>query len=158
MAAAFAWAAKLPMYVFHSEAGVFGRTRFEDTPAVTVFRHLPELLPGDLASWERSDGKGEAAVFTTLSGGQTDGNLGTAAVAPDSCVRMAQSRKGLDFVCVPIGIRPRGLELKARTGVHFRLYHPLTGKSAGEWSLGEGERCRLPAGTGGWLLVGRVRG
>src|SRR5690606_4529802 len=33
-AAAFAYTAKLPAYVFHSEAGVFGKTRFEDMAAI----------------------------------------------------------------------------------------------------------------------------
>jgi hypothetical protein len=34
MAAAFAYVAKLPMYVYHSDAGVFGKTRFENIPGI----------------------------------------------------------------------------------------------------------------------------
>lgn len=45
MAAAFAYAAKLPMYVFHCEAGVFGKARFQDTPAIDRFSHILRLLP-----------------------------------------------------------------------------------------------------------------
>jgi hypothetical protein len=157
MAAAFAYAAKLPMYVFHSEAGVFGRTRFEDTPAIADFRHLRTILPGDLANWQRNDGDGEGAALTTFAGGQADRTWDAVPHATDGCVRMAQSRKGERFVCVPTGIRPGGLELEARTALGFRVYDPLTGKGAGAWVLRQGERCRLPAGAGGWLLVGRVR-
>lgn len=57
MAAAFAYTAKLPMYVFHSRAGVLGKTRFEDTPAITDFLHLKQLLPDDLPNWQRNDGR-----------------------------------------------------------------------------------------------------
>ena len=72
MAAAFAYAAKLPMYVFHSEAGVHGKTRFEDTPAIDRFGHVLRLLPGDLSDWRRNDGKGEDAPFTAFAEGQPD--------------------------------------------------------------------------------------
>ena len=51
------------MYVFHSEAGVFGKGRFEDMPGVDQYRHVLRLLPPDLPNWERNDGKGERAVF-----------------------------------------------------------------------------------------------
>ncbi|HEU4751680.1 MAG TPA: hypothetical protein VFU47_01150, partial [Armatimonadota bacterium] len=57
MAAAFAYAAKLPAYIFHSSAGVSGASRFEEMPGVSSFRHLPELLPADLPNWQRNDGK-----------------------------------------------------------------------------------------------------
>ncbi len=57
MAAAFAYAAKLPMYVFHSEAGVFGKSRFEEMPGIDRFRHVLRLLPPDLPNWERNDGQ-----------------------------------------------------------------------------------------------------
>ena len=63
MAAAFAYAAKLPMYVFHCEAGVFGKTRFEETPAIDCFGN-PAAAPGDLPNWQRNDGKEANAPFT----------------------------------------------------------------------------------------------
>jgi hypothetical protein len=148
LAAAFAYAAKLPMYVFHCEAGVHGRSRFEETPAATAFGHLRGILPGDLANWQRSDGQGEGAVFAVRGGGPE---------APDGCVRMAQSRKRDRFVCVPIGIRPGGLEVEAKAALQFNAYDPLTGQMAGAWTLRARQHCRLPAGQGGWILVGRVR-
>ena len=103
------------------------------------------------------DGEGEAAVFTTFVGGQANRTWDAVPGATDGCVRMAQSRKRERFVCVPIGIRPGGLELEARRALQFRAYDPLTGKGAGVWTLRAGKRCRLPAGAGGWLLVGRLR-
>jgi len=157
IAAAFAYAAKLPMYVFHCGAGVLGQARFEDTPAITNFGHLRAILPGDLANWQRSDGEEPGAVFTTFAGGRSHRTWPDDPDAPDGCVRMAQSRKRERFVCVPIGIRPGGLELEAQVPLEFRAHDALTGKVMGTWALRAGEHCRLPAGPGGWILVGRVR-
>ena len=157
LAAAFAFAAKLPMYVFHSEAGVFGRTRFEDTPGITDFRRLRSLLPPDLPSWRRSAGDDDIAVFTIFAGGQANRTWPAVPESPDGCVRMAQSRRGARFVCVPIGIRPGGLQLAARHPLRFRVHDPLTGEVLLSRSLRAGETCRLPPGRGGWLLLGRLR-
>ncbi|RPJ24399.1 MAG: hypothetical protein EHM35_16390, partial [Planctomycetaceae bacterium] len=61
MAAAFGYVAKLPAYVFHCEAGVFGKTLFEDTIGIGQYRPLLQLLPPDLPNWQRNDGKGTEA-------------------------------------------------------------------------------------------------
>jgi hypothetical protein len=156
MAAAFAYTAKLPMYVFHSEAGVFGETRFQDTPAIDRFGHVLRLLPPDLPNWERNDGKGESAPFTTFAGGQPDKYWPQVKDARDGCVRNTGSRNGDRFVCVPIGIRPGGLPLEARHALKFTAHDPLTGEALKTATMRPGERVTLPAGPGGLLILGRT--
>jgi hypothetical protein len=156
MAAAFAYVAKLPSYVFHCEAGVFGKTRFEDTPGIDRFRALKRLLPGDLASWQRNDGKEASAPFTAYATGQPNRYWPEVEASTDGCLRNAGSRKGDRFVCAPIGIRPKGLMLQARERTHFRVYDPITGKVIRSESVEAGQKLRLPPGPGALLIVGRV--
>jgi len=141
MAAAFAYAAKLPMYVFHSDAGVLGRTRFEDTPAIDQFTHILRLLPPDLPNWQRSDGREDGAPFVTM----------------DGCVRNTGARNADRFVCVPIGVRPPGLTLQARHALEFTAFNPLTGDTVKSATLRKGERLTVPQGPGALILIGRNR-
>jgi hypothetical protein len=155
MAAAFAYTAKLPMYVFHSQAGVFGKTRFEETPAITEFRHLQNILPSDLSGWRRNDGKEKDAPFTVFAGGKPNRYAPEVPGSPDGCVRNIGSRKDARFVCVPIGIRAGGLQLEAREELEFDSFDPLTGKKLGTARMKAGEQFVLPRGDGGLILVGR---
>ena len=156
MAAAFAYAARLPMYVFHSKAGVFGKTRFEDTPAIREFRHLEKMLPGDLPNWRRNDGKQKEAPFTVFAGSQPNRYAPEVPASSDGCVRNTGSRKDDRFVYVPIGIRAGGLPIEAREDLEFEAIDPLTGKSLRSARLKSGERLVLPAGPGGLIVTGRV--
>jgi hypothetical protein len=156
MAAAFAYVAKLPAYVFHSEAGVFGKTPFEDTPGIDRFRPLMRLLPGDLASWRRNDGKEASAPFTVFAAGQPNRYWSELDDSPDGCLRNTGSRKGDRFICVPIGIRPEGLMLQARKRARFRVHDPLTGAVIRSETAQPGKKLRLPPGPGALLIVGRV--
>lgn len=157
MAAAFAFGAKLPMYVFHSQAGVFGRTRFEEAPGIDRYQALLRLLPPDLPNWQRNDGKGQSAPFTAFAGGQPNCYWPEVTAAPDGCVRNTGSRKGRRFVCLPIGIRSGGLQLEARENVRFQVYHPLTGERLLSATKLAGERLTLPQGPGALLVLGEVR-
>lgn len=125
-AAAYAFASRLPMYVFHSEAGVFGRTRFEETPAIGDFRHLASLLPGDLANWSHIEAR-EAGSLLSVEG----------------CVSMVCSRSGERILCVAVGIRPEGLTLEARSPVRLRAFDPLTGRELGILDLKSGQHAKL---------------
>jgi hypothetical protein len=138
MAAAFAYAAKLPAYVFHSEAGVFGRTRFEDAPAIDKFKHVLRLLPPDLPNWDRNDGKEKEARFTA-----------------DGCVRNTGGRKGDRFVCVPIGIGKEGLTVEAREALQFTAHDPLTGEELKSATMRRGDRLTLTRGPGALVILGR---
>lgn len=154
MAAVFAYVAKLPAYVFHCEAGVFGKTSFEQTPGIRGFGRFREWLPGDLANWERNDGKEPGAPFTVFAGGLPNRYWPEAVSAADGCLRNAGSRRGKEFVCVPIGIRPGGLEVEARRDLRFTARDPVTGVVVTEGTLQRGERQRLPGGTEALLIRG----
>jgi hypothetical protein len=156
MAAAFAYTARLPMYVFHSQAGVFGKTRFEDTPAIREFRCLDDVLPADLPNWRRNDGKQKEAPFTVFADGRPDRYAPEISSSRDGCVRNIGSRKDDRFVCVPIGIRAGGLPIKAREDLEFEAIDPLTGKSIRSAKLKSGESLVLPVGPGGLIVTGCV--
>jgi hypothetical protein len=157
MAAAFAYAAKLPMYVFHSEAGVFGKSRFEDMPGIDRFKHMLRLLPRDLPNWQRNDGKEPSAPFTVFAGGMPNQYWPEVEAAQDGCVRNTGSRKDNQFICVPIGIRSGGLPIQARRRLEFTAYDPLTGAAVHTAKLQSGERLTLPAGPGALLVMGRIQ-
>jgi hypothetical protein len=156
MAAAFAYSAKLPMYVFHSGAGVFGKSRFEEMPGIDRFRHILSLLPPDLPKWERNDGKEPRAPFTVFAGGMPDRYWPEVDAARDGCVRNIGSRKDDRFVCLPIGILPDGLNVAARERLSFTAYDPLTGEALESATLQPGEQKRLEAGPGALLILGRM--
>ena len=156
MAAAFAYSAKLPMYVFHSEAGVFGKSRFEEMPGIDSFKHVLRLLPSDLPSWERNDGKEARAPLTVFAGGEPNRYWPEVKSTRDGCVRNTGSRKDDRFVCVPIGIRPDGLQIEARQSLELTAYDPLSGEPLKSAKLRQGDRLTLPRGPGALLIVGRL--
>lgn len=157
MAAAFAYAASAPVYVFHSEAGVRGQTRFEETPGADRFRVLMRLLPGDLPGWRRGDGRARDDAFRVFAGGMPDRTAPEIPSATDGCVRLALSTKGDRFVALPVGIRPGGLEIEARRPIEWTAHDPLTGAVVASAHTGEGQRARIPAGPGALVILGRVR-
>jgi len=136
MAAAFAYTAKLPMYVFHSAAGVMGKTRFEDTSGIDCFGPALRLLPADLPNWERNDGQEARAPLTVFAGGKTNRYWSEVESARDGCLRNIGSRQGDRFVCVPIGIRGDGLQVEARQNVTFAAYHRSPAKRSSQRRCG----------------------
>ena len=154
-AAAFAYIAKLPAYVFHSSAGVFGRARFDETPGIDRFPPLLKLLPADLPNWRRNDGREPASVFTVYSRGEPN-RFWPETGSRNGCVRMPGARKGERFVCLPIGIRPQGVELQARRDLECEVYDPLTGIKLSSARLKQGEKLKLPPERGALLLMGRI--
>jgi hypothetical protein len=157
MAAAFAYTAKAPMYVFHSAAGVNGKERFEDMPGIDRYQPVLRLLPPDLPNWKRYTAEEATAPFTTFAGGKPDRLWQEAEPTPDGCVRHCGSRQGNRFVSVPIGIQAGGLKLAARRAVEFTAYDPLTGAVLLRKSLRKGEESTLEEGPGALLLIGTVR-
>jgi hypothetical protein len=145
------------MYVFHCEAGTFGRARFEETPAIRGFRRLFAILPPDLANWERNAAADPGSPFIVFAGGRPNRTWPEAPESSDGCVRMAVSRRRARFVGVPIGVRPGGLTVEARVPMSFRAYDPLTGATLATATLRAGQRRTLPAGPGGLIVVGSVR-
>jgi hypothetical protein len=154
MAAAFAYTAKLPGYVFHSEAGVFGNTLFAETPGVRSYHKLIPLLPADLASWTRNDGIEPEAPFTLFANDQRDTYLDHLPPGATGCIRSIGARKESRFVALPIGIAEQGLRLEARHDMAFRVHHPVTGELLSEYRLAKGEQLSLPRGAGAVVILG----
>jgi hypothetical protein len=71
-------------------------------------------------------------------------------------VRNTGSRKGDEFICVPIGIRDDGLEVEARQALEFTAYDPLTGKALKSATMQPEESLTLPRGPGALIIVGRT--
>ena len=155
MAAAFAWAANLPMYVFHSNAGVFGATAFQNMPGIGDYTHLREILPPDLASWVRNDGRESSAPFTAFANAQADAWWPEVAGATTGVVRNTGATKAGEFVALPIGILNGGVTLQARRPMKFRVYHPITGAVVSNPTLNAGAQITLPRGPGAYIIRGR---
>jgi hypothetical protein len=155
-AAAFAWIANLPAYVFHSSAGVYARDRFQDTPGMDAFRHLRDLLPADLAKWERHDGVGAEAPLTVFCNGQPDRYWPEVPGATDGCHRNIGAIQGRAFVCLPMGILDGGLTLEARRPLRFEVFNPLTGLAVTNAVLVAGERWVLSQGPRAYILKGML--
>jgi hypothetical protein len=154
MAAVFAWGANLPMYVYHTRAGVRGDRRFEDMAGVNDFVHLDEILPGDFASWVRDDGKEPSAPFTTFADGQASKWWTEVPGATSGVVRHTGKRKSNEFITLPIGILDGGVELEARRPMTFKVYNPLTGQVAYSLAKKAGERFILQQGPKAYIIRG----
>jgi hypothetical protein len=164
-AAAFAWLANLPGYVFHCRAGITGydeccppaskRLRFEDAAGIDAFRHLRQLLPGDLASWVRNDGLQPTAPFTVLCQAKPNRYWPEVSNPTNGCVRNIGSTKAGEFVCLPMGILAGGVTLEARRDVRLEVYNPLTGTVVSNLTLSAGTALMLPQGPGAYIIKGK---
>lgn len=157
-AAACAWMSGLPMYVFHSAAGVRGDQPFEEMPGIGGFRHLVDLLPGDIANWPNTDGKGPEAPFISFAGGRPDmwwTDLDNAGNTSDGAIRHFAASKDGRFYTLAIGIRPDGVTLEARHAMTIDVIDLLTGQTIRHTKLDAGRRFTLDAGPGARLIRGR---
>lgn len=164
-AAAFAYLANLPAYVYHSRAGVYGyvrccppaggEERFETSAGINAYRFIRQILPPDLASWRRNDGLQAGAPLTVYCDRQPDRYWPEVSRSTDGCVRNIGSVKGAEFVCLPMGILGGGLTLQARRPVQFQVINPLTGAPVSSQTLVAGGRCTIPQGPGAYVVRGR---
>jgi hypothetical protein len=139
MAPAFAFAARLPMYVYHSEAGVVGRSRFEDSPGLAGLAGILRLLPGDLPNWQRFDSHDAGSPLTAVG-----------------CVRLVWSIKGRRIVGVAVGVNSPAFRLEARETAGIRIVHPGTGRTLGAARLRPGEAVTLPGAPSGVIILGEL--
>lgn len=163
-AAAFAYLANLPAYVYHSRAGVYGyvnarprpgeEVRFDDTAGINAYRFLRQILPPDLASWVRNDGLEPGAPFTVFCNDQPDRYWPDVDRPTDGCDRNIGGTQGGEFVCLPMGILGGGVTLQARRPVRFQVLNPLTGEVVSDLTLKAGDRFGLPQGPGAYILKG----
>ncbi|MEX2170092.1 MAG: hypothetical protein WD851_12345 [Pirellulales bacterium] len=158
-AAAYAWMSGLPMYVYHTSAGVFGNTRFQDMAGVSNFQHLDDILPGDIANWpQRTEGKDGFAPFVTYANDQAN-TFWTEVASPTSgVVRHLSNVKGDKFYTLPISILAGGVQLQARQNMTLQAFNPLTGEVAYEMTPSAGQTFTLAQGPQAYIIKGRYAG
>jgi hypothetical protein len=131
------------LYVFHTDAGVWGRTAISDMPnAGTIldgFAAMKGYLPSDIANWRRHRHDSKESPFIPYAG------KARGAIWPDGhddgAAEVLGSDKGDRFFVVPVGV-VNGLTLEARRDMEFDVLHPLTGEQLEHHSLKAGETVR----------------
>ncbi|MDO8588626.1 MAG: carbohydrate-binding protein [Armatimonadota bacterium] len=160
-AGVFAWIANLPMYVYHSRAGTSAidaggnPVAFEQTAGFSAYQYLRDIVPPDVASWIRNDGKESAAPFTAYSMGQANKYWTDVGGATNGCHRNIGGRKGIEFICFTQGVLGGGVTLEARQQLTFRVYDPLTGAVVMDTTTkNTGEQINLAMGNEIYIIKG----
>ncbi len=143
-AAAFAFLSGLPMYVFHSAAGVKAEESFEDMPWLRQFGALTRLLPRDLPNWQPFD-----------SG--SDGNPLTATAPDVPPLYQCGARKGRDFVCLLLALPDAGREFKTDKALSFSTHTLPSGERIGRTSVKKGEVFTITAPSTACILKGVLK-
>ncbi len=148
VAAAIAtYVSNLPFYVYHTSAGVRGDAEIYEMAGFDAFRHLHELVPGDLASWTRKNAHWADAPFVVFAG-DAGGTLHADTMWPDlpdptsGCVRAYADVNGDEFFVHPIGILG-SVTLEPRRAMRFEVFEPLGGTRLSEQTRAAGERFEL---------------
>ncbi len=155
-AAAFAFVAGLPMYVYHTSAGVHGKAAFEEMAGAGAFARLRSILPPDLPAWVRNDGLEPSAPLTAYCQGRANAYWTETPGATSGCHRDCGATKGMEFISFPMGILPGGVELEARRPMTFEAIDPIDGTAAFRLIRGAGERFVLPPGRGAYIIKGTM--
>jgi hypothetical protein len=156
-AALVTYVSGLPMYVFHSKAGIRGHEEMADMPGVGSFVHLKKLVPPDLASWTPKNAHWPDSPFRVYAR-DAAGTLVPDARWPDQkggsgAVRVYAAVKGGAFFVIPIGVR-KGVVMESRRACEFEVIDPMTGGVLDRKKLAAGQRFEL---TGREVLVLRGR-
>ena len=149
-AAIVTYTSNIPMYVFHSSAGVRGDEELYDMAGVGAFVHLEAFVPGDLASWTRKNAHWGTSPFCVFAE-DSDGHFHPDLMWVDlhdpvsGAVRAYGDVKGNEFFVIPFGILNR-VVMEPRDDMDFDVIDPMTGGIVSSWSLNEGERFELSGG------------
>jgi hypothetical protein len=162
VAAALAtYVSNIPLYVFHTKAGVRGDTDLWDMPGATAFLPMKQkqIVPGGLASWSRKNAHWGDSPFKAYAGDA--GGLYPNTMWPDlteptsGAVRAYGGVDQNDFFVVPFGILG-SLVLEPRKDVAFDVIDPMTGNVVSQHALGAGESLTL-SGAEVFVLRGKYQ-
>ena len=143
-AAVSAYLAGVGLYVFHTDAGVWGRKGLLEMPdakqTLAAFAAMKRYLPADIVNWQRHRHDSPELPFIPHAGGAkgaiwTDGHN-------DGAAEVLGAIKGDHFVVVPVGV-VNSLKLEARRAMTFQVLHPLTGAEIETHSLQTGATVNL---------------
>ncbi len=152
------YVSNLPLYVFHSTAGVRGDTELYDMSGVDAFARMAEFVPGDLASWDRRNAYWSDSPFVVYardaSGRQHADTMWVDLDDPvGGVVRAYAGVSGDRFFVHPIGIMGEVL-IEARRAMSFEVIEPLSAAVLDTVTLAEGEQYTL-SGAEALVLTGR---
>lgn len=158
-AAITTYIAGLPIYVFHSHAGVRGDDDLWNMAGADKFVHLRGLLPPDLADWDAKNAHWADAPFTVFAGegGQlVPDTMWVDLNAPESgVVRAYGAVRDPEFVVLPIGILG-SVTVAPRRAMTFDVIDPMTGLVLASHDLAAGQQVEL-AGADALLLRGSYK-
>ena len=156
-AAITTYVAGLPLYVYHTKAGVRGDLNLWDMPEVNGFALLDALVPPDLSSWSQKNAHWADSPFKVYAG-DADGALVPDSMWPDlpsptsGAVRAYGAVKGKDFFVFPIGILGK-VVVEPRQGMTFDVIAPMTGEVLSHHEAAAGEQITVK-GAGALILRG----
>ena len=159
-AALVAYVSGLPMYVYHSKAGIRGHeelAELADMPGVGSFVHLKKVVPPDLASWTPKNAHWPDSPFRVFARDEA-GKLVPDRMWPDlkggtGAVRVYGAVQGSAFFVVPFGVK-RGVVMEPRRACAFEVIDPMTGAVLALKKLAAGQRFEL-TGREIFVLHGR---
>jgi hypothetical protein len=156
-AAIVTYVSGLPMYVFHSKAGIRGHEEMADMPGVASFVHLKKVVPADLASWSPKNAHWPDSPFRVYAHDGA-GKLVADTMWPDhpggtGAVRVYGAVRGEEFFVVAIGVKA-GVVMEPRRNAEFQVIDPMTGGVLERKRQEIGQRFEL---TGRQLFVLRGR-
>ncbi|MBI4617356.1 MAG: hypothetical protein HY720_27345, partial [Planctomycetes bacterium] len=151
----------IPMYVFHSRAGVRGDLDIANMPGVGAFAVPKGLVPGDLASWTRKNAHWADSPFRCYAI-DAGGNLVPDSMWPDhgsgaqgGAVRAYGDVNGNEFFVFPLGVRNK-IVMEPRRNADFDVYEPMSGNKVASYSLSAGQRFEL-SGAEAFVIKGQYR-
>jgi hypothetical protein len=156
-AAITTYVSNLPMYVFHSDAGVRGLEDFWTVPGIDAFGRLATVVPPDLPAWTRKNAHWADAPFQVFAG--EAGTLHPDTMWPDlgapesGAVRAYGATQGDAFFVFPIGILDH-VTMAARRDMELDVIDPMNGEIRAHHVLAAGERFDL-AGAEALIVRGR---
>lgn len=149
----------LPMYVFHSKAGIRGYEELADMPGVDRFVALKRVAPNDVASWTPKNAHWPDSPFRVYARDGA-GKLITDTRWPDheggsGAVRVYAAVNGAQFFVAAIGVRGT-LTMEPRRAAQFDVIDPMTGDVLHRKRMEVGERFELKEREV-FVLSGRMR-
>ncbi len=149
----------LPIYVFHSHAGVRGDDDLWNMAGADSFVHLHDLLPANLSDWAPKNAHWADAPFTVFAGenGQLIADtMWVDLAAPESgVVRAYGAVQGPEFVVFPIGILGK-VTIAPRRPMSFEVIDPMTGAVLAAHDLEAEQQVEL-SGADALLLRGAYK-
>lgn len=145
-AAITTYVSNIPLYVFHTNAGVRGDSNLFEMPGADAFVHLADIVPAGLASWSRKNAHWPDSPFVVYAGegGQlVPDTMWVDLGAPESgAVRAYGDTNGDEFFVFPIGILGT-VTMAPRQNVTFDVIDPMSGSVVQHLELGAGEQFQL---------------